>query len=207
MRVLPSILLLACGPGQLVNAEGPQPLRTALYGIEVSEEQSIATVFLSNGEFGCALQETPDPSERLEAQTELLAAACREDARHLLLRFSRPVGTSWEEAYDGAELGDRGPLFDPLVHEVSARYHAIIEAQLAREDGLVRQFSVSEEENLLIGPGGTGTLLNPEEGVLEGSYDAPSQQIGARFRAIECEPEDDVFRVVSTIGRLDCETP
>lgn len=188
-------LAWGCSPGFLDDGEGRQAIRTAAFATWEWEEQAVAGVFLSNGDLPCALEPTEDASLAEQQQVELLAAACREDARHLLLEFKRPLTASWEGEYlGGGDLSER---------TVAGRYFAVNEAVLAAEDGLAREFRVTDATELALDADGTGWLDEPVRGRLTGTYDFPGV-VQATFSAEACAVDDRVFRVLLSAGRLPC---
>lgn len=196
-RALP-LLLVGCGIGHLDDGGGRQPLRTALYATWTEGESEVAGVFLSNGDIACDLAQTLDASEAEQLQIELFAAACREDARHVLLEYERPLTSPWGGEYVGSELFDGSP-------RVTGRYYAVVEAVLAREDGLAREFRVTEDEDVPLGDGGSGWLDEPADERLSGGYTMPGT-VETRFDARACEADDRIFRVLASVGRIPCET-
>lgn len=90
------LTLFGCAPGHLAWNGGDDVLHTAWLDrtTEVPGWEH-ARVFLSNGDFPCELPSFSDPASQQEALVALVAASCREDARHLR------IDAWWPDASDG----------------------------------------------------------------------------------------------------------
>ncbi|MCO4745277.1 MAG: hypothetical protein KC912_10860 [Proteobacteria bacterium] len=201
MRLTPLLLIACATPGRFDDGQGVQALQTALYAIDVDAYGDPQMVLLlSNGAFACDFPLSEDPSELQAARAAIFAAACREDARHVKLTLHRDAGLEWAGTYDGTGVSTGSG------RALVGSYYAVYEAALSVEDGLVRQFSVTEDEYV---PGiitGTATVDDFEDGVSAGRFSLPNQRLAGRFRAAECNADDALFRLLALEGRLTCET-
>ncbi|MCB9684831.1 MAG: hypothetical protein H6738_14480 [Alphaproteobacteria bacterium] len=175
-------LLLACatGPGTIGSPLGAVELRTASYRIATTDAGTEAVILLSNGDLPCEL-----PVDEVEVQ-RVGTAACREGARHLVLRAY---------AEDGVYVGEFGGRSHLRVDEttaeeprlVGASWYAVIEAALVDLDGLGRAYMATDDELLAdFGSGGELSLVE-EDGALVGSFSFPVEDLTGTFEATACE--------------------
>lgn len=146
-----------CAPS-LGTLSGPgwrEPVRTAWYATDVVDGAPHAVVLLSNSALPCA---TPDAFGDPDALTSFLVAACREDARHVLLELYDRDGT-WAEVYPGVTDADAADL-DARPRVAGARYYAVLEAVLVAGGGLDRRYLATAEERADLGDGGSVTLAD-----------------------------------------------
>lgn len=176
-------LLLACatGPGTIGSPLGAVELRTASYRVSETDAGTEAVILLSNGDLPCDL-----PVDDVVEAQRVATAACREGARHLVLRVY---------AEDGVYVGDFGGRSHLRIDEttdeeprlVGASWYAVLEAALVDLEGLGRAYMATSDELLSdFGSGGELSLVE-EDGALTGTFDFPVEELTGTFEATACQ--------------------
>lgn len=211
LSLLTAIVTIAgCAPGELHWRDGHEELRTAWWQrVAFDDGSERVAVALSTSDFPCAFELTgDDPAEIALTELELVTAACREGARHVLLDLWQPAGPVGGEypgrtVPAGAELGD---VADPFS---TAGYYAVEEAGVLYVDGINRAYAPMEGGADLwpaLGDGGTVGIDALDGERLDGWFSFPEAEISGRFEAQEC-PEgptllDDLFDALGLLQLL-----
>lgn len=204
--ILSSVCLTACGSGRLAWATGDDLLRTALFRSEVlDDEVEHITLVLSNSRFECELPEVDDPAVREEAVLDLLAAACRENARHVVIDlYKHPSSQNSLGSYLGNTLAGPGLLSPTRPKLARASYTGIEEVVLTLTDGFARTYTVTEEDSRPeLGEGGQ-VRLTDDRGPLRGQFSFPDGQISGRFHAEPCADDASIFDALALGPALSC---
>ncbi len=165
-----ALALIACASGTLVTPDGRQPIRTAL----LASDGESGTLLLSNGDLGCDLP----PADDVLASADALFAACREGARHVVVRLDGP---------DGAQTSPQ------------ADYIEVLEAAVRSEDGLVRELEVSARA-----VHSTVDVRLDWSDPSTGRVQLLELDVSARFSAGRCAPDSDLFTAIDALGALSC---
>lgn len=202
--------LSACAPGEIQWRDGHEPLRTAWWQRVAFEDGSERiAVALSTSDFPCALDLTgDDPAEIALTELELVTAACREGARHVLLDLRQPIGAV-EGLYPGRTLLPDDEIGDVTAPFASASYFAVVEAGVLYVDGINRAYAPMEGGAELwpfLGDGGQVGVDRLDGERLDGWYSFPQAEVSGRFEAQEC-PEgptllDDLFDALGLLEIL-----
>lgn len=197
----------ACAPGHIAWPTGDDALRTALYRPRVDPSGiQVLTLVLSNGYFDCELPSDPDPVVQTQALLEITTAACRENARHVLVELYRGDGTDWAGVYPGDSHADRALIASSRPRLSNASYYGIDEAEMVSVDGFVRTYGVrpGDDVQLLdIGDGGEVEILD-DGARLRGRFEFPDADISGSFRALECEPTATLFTLLEQSPVAGC---
>ncbi len=187
---------------------GDGPLRTALYQSAPSGSVQQLTLVLSNGYFDCDLPTEPDPVAQSQALLEITTAACRENARHVLIELYRGDGFDWTGLYPGMSGAGPGFLSEGRTRISDASYYGIEEAEMVAADGFVRTYGVRPEDEvqrLAIGDGGE-VEITTDATHLKGRFEFPGADISGSFRATECPAGSTLFTVLAQSPVANCPT-
>lgn len=185
-------LLLACvpGPGTVSSPRGEVELRTASYRIAETDAGTEAVVLLSNGDLPCALPTEADEISRVAT------AACREGARHLVLR-AYAVDDTYAGSFGGRSHLRNDEVTDEDPRLVVATWYAVIEAALVDLEGLGRTYMATNDELLTdFGSGGSLSLEDGEEG-LEGRFEFPVEELSGSFEAERCDGDSSLLDLLA----------
>ena len=195
--------MLACnGPGTLYTPDGPEMLRTASYRVGLRDGEPEMVLLLSNGHFTCGWPSFSDTETQAMAIAALLAAACREGARHVSLRaWDRTL--SWDGVFPGRSNVPSDALSDEIPRLATGSFYAVEEAFLVEIDGLARGYAASEEIYYPhMGDGGTvelspaGTTRDGTER-MRGWFAFPEEGISGEFLAERCVGDTSLLDVVT----------
>lgn len=198
-----AISLLACAPGHLAWNGGDDALRTAWFRRSSDVEGwEHARVFLSNGDFPCELPALDDPAAQQEALVGLVAASCREDARHVLL------DVWWPDGGDGLGYiaGDaRAAPGDARIMTPFARasYVGIDEASSDGSSSLTPVYGVVRRTyEPALGAPGWVQVTRSDAATLRGRFDFEVAHISGTVDASVCAPTGgtDLFGVIDGWG-------
>lgn len=201
-----SIVLSGCAPGSIAWPTGEDRLRTALYQPGSEDGIPTLTLVLSNGHFDCDLPSDPDPIAQSQALLDFQVAACRENARHVLIQLYRGEGDDWVGAFPGDSLADPALIAPSRVRLSNASYYGIDEAALFGLDGFVRTYGVVDDADvqlLDIGDGGEVTVRSQGDR-LNGRFEFPTADISGSFRAKECAPGSTMFALLQQSPVASC---
>lgn len=194
--VLSCLILAGCGPGWITWAEGTDVLRTAIVAEARVGDQTVASIFLSNGSFTCAQPARDDPNDMTQALTGLQNAACREGARHVFVRLFRETGSDWTGRYHGVDQVGEG---SPTEHVAEASYYAVEEAFLVETPLLARAYAAAEEERVLeAAAGGTVEITRDGERMV-GSFQFPDAALQGSFRARWCGADTSLLALLAPV--------
>jgi hypothetical protein len=198
--------MLACGgPGTLYSPDGTDELRTASYRVGIRDGAPELVILLSNGVLGCGFPFESETAAQAEAVEGMVAAACREGARHVALRlYDRDA--RFTGSFPGLSGAD-GRALETLPRVSAGAYYAVEEAFLIEIDGLDRGYAASEDLYLPeLGDGGrveiTSTAVNPAAGevgaeTLSGWFDFPDERVSGEFRAERCIGDTSLIDAVT----------
>ena len=207
--------MLACSdPGTLYSSEGPEPLRTAVYRVGLRNGSPELAIILSNGEFTCGWPAFADTNAQAEAIEALLAAGCREGARHVAIRAYDRTG-GWTGTFPGRSGGSYEELTEEQPRLANGSFYTVEEAFLVEIDGLDRGYAASEDLYLPdMGDGGTVELTptgpapatdgtGPDR--LRGWFDFPIEGISGEFVAERCTGDTSLVDVVTAQTDFYCQ--
>ncbi|MEZ4317878.1 MAG: hypothetical protein R3F61_10250 [Myxococcota bacterium] len=195
-----------CAPGHLAWPTGDDDLRTALYQARLEGGVQALTLVLSNGYFDCDLPSEPDPIAQTQALLEITTAACRENARHVLVELYRGDGNDWVGTYPGDSNADPVLIAASRPRLSNASYYGIDEAAMVSVDGFVRVYGVREGDDVQlidVGDGGEVEILE-DDGTLRGRFEFPGADISGAFRAKECAVGSSLFSVLEQSPVASC---
>ena len=182
-------LLTSCAPGSIFFEGGHDALRTALY----QEGADELVLVLSNGEFGCDFPDFDDPQKQSLALVELTTAACRENARHLIVHLFRQSGADWADVQYQSSA-DSPP-------RSTAEYIGIEEAELVEREALSRAYTATEVTHIEEMQDGWVHIKESTE-ILRGSFLYP--EVNGTFAATDCGTDADLFDVLKISPVVSC---
>lgn len=209
-RAFPWLILGLCGcgggPGLLIDGSGLWPLRTARYRIGIRDGAPELALVLSNGDFACGLPSFPSDPERQARETEaLLAAACREGARHASLRLYQR-DEDWVGAFVGADHAEAADLTSERPRLARAAYYGVDEAVLIEFDGLTRGYAALEEIWLpVLGDGGEVRIEEKTGSALRGWFSFPDEDLSGEFEATRCAGDTSLIDVIAAAPVHFCQ--
>ena len=199
------MLCTGCTDGQLWYQGDREVLRSALARVEVVDGAPHASIVLSNGLFTCDLPKHDDPARAQQALQNLVAAACREGARHVSLQLWRDADKGWEGRYTG--IGGGGPvdLSAKRPRVADAIFYNVDEAFLSDSIDLDRGYHVSAD-TLVLGAldGGTVDIDHHDAREIRGSAYLPELDVHADFRAEVCKKDDVLIQMIAASPAYVC---
>lgn len=186
-------LLAGCTSGRITWDDGTDVLRTAIYKETSSNGVHSAGLLLSNSSFGCALPKSDDPSVAAQEIAALLAAACREGARHVNIRLFRVGGGDWTGSYPGVDTASVAALTDGQPRLADAVYYGVDEAFLV-DLGVVRRAYAAQDDALDLDAADGGVVEIRRDGDrLVGEFAFPRGSLQGTFRATLCEGDTSLL--------------
>ncbi len=182
--------LFACAPGHLTWNGGDDVIRTAWQRRTTEVPGWVhARVFLSNGDFPCQLPAFAEPAAQQQAIVVLVAASCREDARHVL------IDAWWPQAGDGlgyfpgdarAVPGD-ARMVTPFTR---AAYVGIDEGYSDGSSSLTPGYGTTQRTyQPSLGAPGSLEVTRSDADALRGRFAFEEAHIAGDFDASTCEGE------------------
>lgn len=191
--------VMGCAPGSIAWPTGEDDLRTALYVEAPRDGLPAVTMVLSNGVFDCDLPSEPDPIDQTQALLEIRTAACRENARHVLVELIRGDGIDWVGRYPGDSHLHPDQISADRPRLSNASYYGIDEAVMVSAEGFVREYGVPSggDQSVLDAGDGGEVWIRADGDVLAGTFDFPEADVSGRFRARECAPSSTLFMLLA----------
>lgn len=180
--------LFACDPGALSAPDGDTPIRTAWWSpTDDPTGWRHLSVFLSSGDFPCALPDSGDPAAQEAAVIALIAASCHEGARHVSLDAWHPPGedgTGWFRGDTRAVAGDALTL----SRFSRGTWRAITEVAVDTPGQFAHSYRVTGRDVFELGaPGGIDVQHLDEDGLV-GQFAFPDAHVSGAFTATRCGP-------------------
>jgi hypothetical protein len=192
----------ACRLGTLQTPEGPVPLNTARYLDGERDGVPTRALLLSNGRFACDMPAEADPTAVQDALASFYTAACREGARHLVIRLASRQG-DWEGAWSLAEADAVGEVLAGAERAADASWATVGEAFLVEIPELGAA-PVSLEQ-ALIEPLSPGTLRTEGAGDRwSGALYAEGIGLQATFHAEPCPGAGTLIERMTTAPLGSC---
>jgi hypothetical protein len=206
IAALASGSLTGCAPGSIAWPTGEDALRSALYQVQPTGDVFGLTLMLSNGQFGCDLPSEPDPLDQTQALLEIRTAACRENARHVLIQLYRGDGQDWTGSYPGDGHAHPDLISASRPRLSNASYYGIEEAALVSVQGFVREYGVPADGDVSVIDGGDGgeVGITADGERLAGWFEFPEADVSGRFRAQECQPGATLFALLAQSPVATC---
>lgn len=198
VRIAVLVLLGGCGPaGTLVTPDGIEPLRTMMYRVGIRDGAPELALVLSNGDLDCGLPAFfSDTNAQAEALEALLAAACREGARHVAIHLYQ-LDDRWLGAFEGDDDASADLLSSTVPRVGRGAYYGVDEAFLVEVDGLYRGYTASEDTWLPELGDGEIVIDDDADDLLTGWFSFPDEGLSGEFAATRCSGDTSLLDILA----------